>query len=157
MNWQAISAVSELVAALAVVASLIYLAVQIRQNTRALRSSTWQATFDVNQRFDSGLADNGELADILIRGHQGLEHLKDETERLRYMLVAKQLLDLYQNYHYQHELGMIDDAYWEVWIAAYRDAMAWPGFRHFVKLRRPFMRPGFERFVDQHLGSDDAH
>ena len=42
-------------------------------------------------------------------------------------------------------------------IAAYRDAMAWPGFRHFVKLRRPFMRPGFERFVDQHLGSDDAY
>ena len=39
MNWQAIGAVGELVGALAVVVSLIYLAIQIRQNSKLLRSA----------------------------------------------------------------------------------------------------------------------
>ena len=44
MNWDAIGAVSELIGAVAVVATLIYLAVQIRQNTKSVQStnfSTW--------------------------------------------------------------------------------------------------------------------
>ena len=37
MNWDAVAALAELLAALAVVASLVYLAVQVRQNTRQAR------------------------------------------------------------------------------------------------------------------------
>ena len=36
MNWEAIGAISEMIGALAVVVSLIYLAFQIRQNTNQL-------------------------------------------------------------------------------------------------------------------------
>ena len=38
MNWDAISAVAETIAAIAVIVSLLYLAVQVNQNTRALKS-----------------------------------------------------------------------------------------------------------------------
>jgi hypothetical protein len=37
MNWDAIGAIAELLGALGVLGSLLYLAVQIRQNTKALR------------------------------------------------------------------------------------------------------------------------
>lgn len=40
MNWEAIGAVANLFAALGVIATLIYLAMQIRQNTKAVRSSS---------------------------------------------------------------------------------------------------------------------
>ena len=40
MNWEALGALSELIGAIAVVLTLIYLAVQIRQNTRAIRLGT---------------------------------------------------------------------------------------------------------------------
>jgi hypothetical protein len=53
MSWDGISAIAELVAAIGVVASLAYLAVQIRQNTRhidfntrAVRASTFQSFSD---------------------------------------------------------------------------------------------------------------
>ena len=49
MNWDAIGAIAELLGAVGVIASLVYLAGQIRhsreqmsQNTRALRASTFQ-------------------------------------------------------------------------------------------------------------------
>ena len=44
MNWEAIGAVGEVLGALGVIATLSYLAVQIRQNTRTVRSATHQAS-----------------------------------------------------------------------------------------------------------------
>jgi hypothetical protein len=38
VNWDAIGAVAEVIGALAVLITLIYLALQIRQNTRAINS-----------------------------------------------------------------------------------------------------------------------
>ena len=43
MNWEAIGAVGEVVGAIGVIATLGYLAVQIRQNSNVVRSSTRQA------------------------------------------------------------------------------------------------------------------
>lgn len=42
MNWEALAATAELLGALGVLASLIYLAVQIRQNTAWLRQQAFQ-------------------------------------------------------------------------------------------------------------------
>jgi len=44
MNWDAIGAVGEVVGAICVVLTLGYLAVQIRQNTRATRATTYSST-----------------------------------------------------------------------------------------------------------------
>ncbi len=43
MNWEAIGAVGEVAGAAGVIASLIYLAVQIRQNTRSVEAATYQS------------------------------------------------------------------------------------------------------------------
>ena len=39
MNWDAIGAIAELLGAIGVIASLVYLATQIRQNTATVRAS----------------------------------------------------------------------------------------------------------------------
>ena len=39
MDFKAIGAVAEVVSAIGVIASLVYLAIQVRQNTRAVRNS----------------------------------------------------------------------------------------------------------------------
>ena len=39
MNWEAIGAISQMIGALAVVVSLVYLALQIRQNTKQLEQN----------------------------------------------------------------------------------------------------------------------
>jgi hypothetical protein len=42
MNWDAIGAIGEIVGAIAVLATLIYLAIQIRQNSAIQRAQTHQ-------------------------------------------------------------------------------------------------------------------
>lgn len=55
MNWDAISAIAEVVGVIAVVVSLVYLAVQVKQNTSQLKqenlSTTVRGTLDTNWYF----------------------------------------------------------------------------------------------------------
>ncbi len=44
MNWEAISAVGQLVGSLGVLVTLIYLAIQMKQNTAAVAKSTYEST-----------------------------------------------------------------------------------------------------------------
>ena len=43
MNWEAIGAIGETIGAIAVVLTLVYLSIQIRQNTRSVRAATYQS------------------------------------------------------------------------------------------------------------------
>jgi hypothetical protein len=46
LNWEAIGALAELVGAIGVIASLAYLASQIRQNTHAMRGGAHEADIE---------------------------------------------------------------------------------------------------------------
>lgn len=48
MNWTAISAISEFVGSVVVIVTLCYVAVQIRQNTKAMLASTRQGLLDAD-------------------------------------------------------------------------------------------------------------
>ena len=62
MNWEAIGAMSELIGATAVVVTLAYLAVQIRENSRAVRSSTRSDISRGQMDINFILAENPDLA-----------------------------------------------------------------------------------------------
>ncbi len=151
MDWDAIGAVGELVGAVAVVATLVYLSSQLRQNTKALRSSTWQAIQSSEHEYDMHLNQDTELLDIVIRGYQGREFLTSDIERFRFELSQKQLLDQFHNLHYQYELGMVDEEWWQSWILQIREAFMWPGFREVAEARKQLLRPSFQTIVDDLL------
>ena len=84
MNWEAISSIGELVGGVGVIITLLYLATQIRQNTRNLQQSAStvvnQALSDVNSR----LSTDAEFVDIFLRGRLDIESLTPlELERFR--------------------------------------------------------------------------
>jgi hypothetical protein len=83
MNWDAIGAVAELLGAIGVIVSLIYLAGQIRQNTRTQRRTNLG---DIAIELAATIrctATNSELASLVLRGHADLGSL-DPIERFRY-------------------------------------------------------------------------
>ena len=75
MNWDAVGAIAELAGAMGVILSLVYLAVQIRQNTgqmerteRAARGTAYQDLLTNLQSYLSPVAADAGLAEILRRG-----------------------------------------------------------------------------------------
>ena len=88
MNWEAIIAVAEVVGAIAVVLSLIYVATQIKQNTEASRA---QSINQINGQYGalmSQIATNGELAQIYRKATDGGELEPDELVRYTAYLSA---------------------------------------------------------------------
>jgi hypothetical protein len=75
MNWDAIGALAELAGALGVIASLVYLAIQIRQNTRSAREAAWHSVLRDLQQFRSLIAQDPEVARVYRDG------LRDYTAR----------------------------------------------------------------------------
>ena len=99
MNWTAVSAISESVSAFGVVASLGYLAYQIRQNTRQLerneRASIAAAVnasltnYRENRRY---IYTSPDVTDLTLKGMEDPAALT-ETERYRFRLLIQNLTD----------------------------------------------------------------
>ena len=62
MNWEAIGAVGEILGAIAVLVTLIYLATQIKQHTLATRAVTNSAYAEAAREFNMAIANSPELA-----------------------------------------------------------------------------------------------
>jgi len=108
INWEAVGAAGEILGALAVVATLAYLAVQIRQNTKASRSAVRQAIAQMTMASASDLASDSELAEIMVREVSVLT----SAERLRLMTRTYVAMRNWENIHYQYLAGMLESDEW---------------------------------------------
>jgi len=93
MNWEALVAIVEIVGVLAVVASLVYVAVQVRQNSELIsqntlvaRSSMVHDTSVFYARFFELIAENSELAGIYRRDKNSEELDTDEVTRFEALM-----------------------------------------------------------------------
>jgi hypothetical protein len=135
MNWDAIGAIAELLGAAGVIASLVYLATQIRhsqeqmaQNTQALRASAYQEV--VNQR-DSAmlpLMQDGELAELCARGTENLGDLSDDEKR-RFGVWIFTAMSSSDNIYYQYRLGFVEEERWQTQLARLKALLSGPGVR----------------------------
>ena len=126
MNWDAMGAIGEVVGALAVVVTLIYLAMQIRHNTAAQETtSIWLMTQISNQTHTS-ILENREVADLCVAAQSG--ELKSKVDVQRVYSLVMPIVNIYFAAWRAHKNGHLpDDAY----EALRRDAriLDAPGFR----------------------------
>lgn len=97
MNWEAVGAVAELVGAIAVVLTLAYLAVQIRQNSRLIESSLAESHVSAANEVSRILASEAGAANIF---WDGLENSRDSLS-LEHRRRFDALLFLYVSSAYQ--------------------------------------------------------
>ena len=83
MNWDAIGAIGEILGAIAVLGTLIYLAAQIRQNTSAVTTATYESMASGVTDINLVVVGNPEVASILNRGARD-PHSLDADEVVRY-------------------------------------------------------------------------
>ena len=108
MTIQDLGSIGELVAAIATIATLIYLATQVRQNTRALKSATFQNISGEMGKNVEPILNNADLAALMVKGNNDPSSLSAE-ERLRYSSILTASLRRLESVYVQHELGSIDE------------------------------------------------
>jgi len=68
MNWEAIAAVAELLAAIGVVISLIFVGLQINKGNAEARAATMQAAADAEAFMISTVVDHSDRWDKIVKG-----------------------------------------------------------------------------------------
>lgn len=149
MNWEALSAIGQLVGAMAVVITLIYLARQLRANTQAMITSTRDSVFRELMEFNHLLAGNERLAWIFQHGSKDPEwqSLKEE-DRARFAALMFSLFKVFENIYLHSLNGSIESDVWE-----YNKQMLFvyakqPGCHRYWQMRRAVFDIRFREVVD---------
>jgi hypothetical protein len=105
-NW---AAIAEVVGAVAIVVTLIYLAVQIRDGNREARANTIQAAIRNEMEVGAVIAPYAGIWDKVLTG----EHLDPGEEVRTAIILYNLLLTESENRYYQFRSGYLDTQAWE--------------------------------------------
>ena len=146
VKLETINALAQLIAAIGVIASLFYLAAQIRQNTRSMRAvvvnSLAQSIADVIRP----MAEDRELMRAF---HVVVEdwHGATEDDRMRALPLFFSTFKLFENAWFQQRQGTLDPQQWQGWDAYIRMYYHRPGVKTWWQLRKAAFAPGFRDYV----------
>ena len=148
MNWDAISAVSQLIGSIAVVISVLYLAVQLRSSTRVARVAAMDAAAAALRDVTKPLMENAELARLWRTGLENLEALSPE-ERGRFFHAAHQFLKALETIHYHYVYGLLDSQLWAGWRELLHHYAACPGIQFYLTRRSAVFSERFRTFISE--------
>lgn len=108
MNWEAVGAIGETLGAIAVVVSLLYLAAQIRQNSRVVKGASAQA---ITQTIQSELRWSSDMSEILVKVFEDPDSLSP-VEAFKLGEWATAAMWARQNEYIQYKQKLIDETVW---------------------------------------------
>ena len=148
MNWEAIGAVGEIIGALAVFLTLAYLAIQIRQNTRAVQSSAVDSGINRISALRQSLSENTELATLYLKGGKNPEQL-NELETLQYRMLLHNMFLSLSNIFSQTKYTDLPTSTWESQKPIIGRMIESPGVKWFWKNYRIEFETEFRDEIDK--------
>ena len=148
MSWEAVGALAEFFGAVGVIATLVFLARQVQQNTRASRASTNRAISNQRNEINFRFGLDPAAVDLLMRGGQDRGDL-EPRERLRHTLLLRAIIGFYEDTYVQFSEGMCDRETWELSKSALRPILAAPGVAAWWEENRELVRSGFRSEIDE--------
>jgi hypothetical protein len=144
VNWEAISAIGQIVGALAVVISLIYVAREIRSNARAAR----MASMDTPIRWLRQLVEHPDLREFYYRGIHDFDSLEG-ADLVGFGVLMNQLFHIIQEAYYQQADGHLEPRVWQETEVSVRDLIAYPGIQAWWRLLSHWFGEKFVKFIHQ--------
>ena len=134
-----------------VVISVIYLAVQIRQNTKSLSSAAYQQIVTSISDWSREVAMDSETVRIVSSGISDDGNLTP-AELAQFDLLMVSLLRNYENVHFQYLSGALPESSWLGWSSRILGTLNNPGSLGWWRRQQGAYSPSFQQFVDQGIG-----
>jgi hypothetical protein len=152
-----LASIAVILQGIGVIVTLVFLAVELRQNTRALRANSFQTVASEFARFDGQFVYDPAYADLVLRSLASLEQLT-ANERYRVAMAASLRMQLFDSLYYWHCQGVLEKPRWE---AFERQCAIWiqhPGMRAWWQQSQIFYTPEFVAHVNARiLNLDVSH
>ena len=130
INWDAVSALAEIIGVITVVGSLIFVGFQMRQNTKALNMNSNHGIQEAFRDAVCRLAENDTLSSIF---HSAISDPESITgiEKYRFALYLQSALQVYADAFYQNRIGTLDAFAWESIDAQMGNFLKVPAVRNY--------------------------
>ena len=147
MDWEAVGAIGEAVGAVGVIATLGYLAIQIRQNTKALRTDSYRGWSEQINRLNILSVEVPGFADINMRAFTQPESLSDE-EWSKISTVWLSIMHLFETLYIGAMEGTVDPELWKAEEQSLHHFIAQPAVSKWWDLNPYGFTLGFRQHVD---------
>jgi hypothetical protein len=148
MNWEMLAAIGQLAAVFVGIPSLIYLATQIREQTKERRQSAVHALTVQWGDLTGSLHDNAETAAIFLRGTDSFIDL-DGVSKLRFSASFNRLINIFEGMYFSHCQGILTVSSWRAVERTMSDLIAYPGVQQWWETRRDWHTEEFSDVVVQ--------
>lgn len=150
MTLQQVSYWAQIFGVVAIVATLIYLAIELRQNTKSVRLS---AVHDISSLYASVMlttCGDKDNADVWTRGLHDYGTL-DRTEKTRFLVFMGVSVRTLSDQHFQWQEGALDTQVWNGMRHVIDDFAQYEGFKTYWKLRSHQFSDSFQEYVESAL------
>jgi hypothetical protein len=147
MSLEQASFVAQIISALAVIGSLIFVGFQLKNATSAIRATSSQAHSGLYTDLVRSIIDNREFARAWWVGISDPKALKEE-EWVQFVAYASALFRLYESSRVQWLNGRLDDEHWHTVERQAMDFGHLPGLRLAWNLRGHWFSPEFRAWFE---------
>lgn len=148
MSLQELAWLGTAMSGLGVILTTIYVSIQIRNNTRAVRASAFQQVVNSFAAISFDIAKDRSLSDLFLRAGRDFHALQD-VERVQFSFMLLSFLRRAENVFFQSEIRTLHARHWSGIRASAKAVMASPGARSCWTEIRDRFNPEFAAFVDE--------
>lgn len=157
MNWEAVGALAEAIGVIAIFVSLVYVAMQIRQNTQQFsrsidsdRLAAFERNVESGNQFRELLILHPELLQLLLVGYEGYDNL-EASDQARFALLLRNLFSSMQGAYIRQLSTGHDPAGFSGSARVLDNYLIHRGVREWLAVSEPDWRPAFREFVELRL------
>jgi hypothetical protein len=149
MTIAELGSLGEFIASIGVLITLIYLAIQMRQNTKAVRLNTARAVTEELQNMFNLIASDKSLSEVFMEGAQNEE--LGGINRLRFYTFMRNLVRVYENAYLQNREQAVAPNHWDGLTRMMIDVTAMPAFPIYWEDRKHWFSDDFRLHMDTEI------
>jgi hypothetical protein len=147
MNWQMLTAIGQLAAVFIGVPSIIYFAIQLREQNRERRQAAVNALTVQWGDLTKALHEDAEFAAIFLRGVHSFDDL-DAVSKLRFSAFENRFFKTFEGMYYSRREGILSSDSWSEIERTMSDYLAYDGVRQWWETRKHWHTEAFIGVVD---------
>jgi hypothetical protein len=151
MNWEMLTAIGQLATVVVGVPSVIYFAIQLREQTRERRQSAVNALAVQWGDLTKALHENAEFTALFLRGVQSFHDL-DAVSKLRFSAFQNRFFKNFEGMYYSRREGILTLELWSEIERTMSDFLAYDGVRQWWETRKHWHTDSFAGVVDAIIG-----
>ena len=147
MNWEMLTAIGQLATVFIGVPSIIYFAIQLREQNRERRQSAVNALTEQWSELTKALHENAEFTALFLRGVQSFHDL-DAVSKLRFSAFQNRFFKNFEGMYYSRREGILTTELWNEIERTMSDFLAYDGVRQWWETRKHWHTEAFVGVVD---------